>query len=53
MFYYVSSLIGPTAGTSLQRLRCRPGGGGTDCHIWAIEVCAAVKGMVFTQFTLA
>ena len=21
-------------------------------HIWAIEVCAAVKGMVFKQFTL-
>ena len=26
-----------------------PGG---YCHIWAIEVCAAVKGMVFKQFTL-
>ena len=22
------------------------------CHIWPIEVCAAVKGMVFKQFTL-
>ena len=22
------------------------------CHIWAIWVCAAVKGMVFKQFTL-
>ena len=22
------------------------------CHIWAIQVCAAVKGMVFKQFTL-
>ena len=22
------------------------------CHIWAIKVCAAVKGMVFKQFTL-
>ena len=21
--------------------------GGGDCHIWAIQVCAAVKGMVF------
>ena len=29
-----------------------PGGGGY-CHIWAIKVCAAVKGMVFKQFTLA
>ena len=27
-----------------------PGGG--YCHIWAIWVCAAVKGMVFKQFTL-
>ena len=26
-----------------------PGG---YCHIWAIRVCAAVKGMVFKQFTL-
>ena len=22
------------------------------CHIWAIKVCAAVKGMVFKQLTL-
>ena len=29
-----------------------PGGEGGYCHIWAIEVCAAVKGMVFKQFTL-
>ena len=28
------------------------GGGGKYCHIWAIWVCAAVKGMVFKQFTL-
>ena len=28
------------------------GGGEWDCHIWAIKVCAAVKGMVFMQFTL-
>ena len=27
-----------------------PGGG--YCHIWAIWGCAAVKGMVFKQFTL-
>ena len=27
-------------------------GGGAYCHIWAILVCAAVKGMVFKQFTL-
>ena len=27
-----------------------PGGG--YCHIWVIWVCAAVKGMVFKQFTL-
>ena len=34
-------------------LRCHglsPRGG--YCHIWAIWVCAAVKGMVFKQFTL-
>ena len=29
-----------------------PPGGGGYCHIWAIWVCAAVKGMVFKQFTL-
>ena len=29
----------------------RPGGGGY-CHIWAIWVCAAVKGMAVKQFTL-
>ena len=29
----------------------RPGGGGY-CHMWAIWVFAAVKGMVFKQFTL-
>ena len=29
------------------------GGGGVGyCHIWAIQVCAAVKAMVFKQFTL-
>ena len=27
-------------------------GGGGYCHIWAIEVCAAVKGINFKQFTL-
>ena len=26
--------------------------GGGYCHIWAIKLCAAVKGMVFEQFTL-
>ena len=25
---------------------------GGYCHMWAIYVCAAVKGMVFKQFTL-
>ena len=31
----------------------RPGGGGVGyCHIWAIWVCAAVKGMAVKQFTL-
>ena len=29
-----------------------PPGGGGYWHIWAIQVCAAVKGMVFMQFTL-
>ena len=30
-----------------------PGGGGRGyCHMWAIQVCAAVKGRVFKQFTL-
>ena len=28
------------------------GEGGGYCHMWAIYVCAAVKGMVFKQFTL-
>ena len=27
-------------------------GGGGYCDIWAVLVCAAVKGMVFKQFTL-
>ena len=36
---------------SVMTLTRTPGGGGY-CHIWAIEVCAAVKGMVFKQFTL-
>ena len=27
-------------------------GGTTICHIWAIQVSAAVKGMVFKQFTV-
>ena len=27
-------------------------GGGGYCHIWAIYVCAAVKDIVFKQFTL-
>ena len=31
----------------------RRGGGGAEyCHIWAIFVCAALKDMVFKQFTL-
>ena len=33
-----------------------PSGGvgvGCYCHKWAIKVCAAVKGMIFKQFTLA
>ena len=32
------------------RIGVEPGGG--YCHIWAIWACAAVKGMVFKQFTL-
>ena len=28
------------------------GGGGGYCHIWAINVCAGGKGMVFTQNTV-
>ena len=41
----------PYATTKLGgRLRARGGRG--YCHIWAIWVCAAVKGMVFKQFTL-
>ena len=35
-----------------QPLSITPPGGGGYCHIWAIWVCAAVKGMVFKQFTL-
>ena len=37
---------------SKTRKKNRPPGGGEYCHIWAIKVCAAVKGMVFKQFTL-
>ena len=29
-----------------------PGGGGGYSHMYAIWVCAAVKGMVFKQFSL-
>ena len=35
-----------------QRILHTPGGGGGYCPIWAIQVCAAVKGMVFKQFIL-
>ena len=41
-------LITPTQAGSTQN--AVPGGG--YCHILAIWVCAAVKGMVFKQFTL-
>ena len=37
----------------LERSILTPGGGkGEYCHIWDIQVCAAVKGMVFKQSTL-
>ena len=36
--------------TNRFQVAVHPGG---YCHIWAIQVCAAVKGMVFKQFTLA
>ena len=38
----------------VQALPSNPGGGqgGTAIVIWAILVCAAVKGIVFKQFTL-
>ena len=29
-----------------------PGGGGDTARIWALQVCAVMKGMVFKQFTL-
>ena len=29
-----------------------PGGGGDTAIIWALQVWAAMKGMVFKQFTL-
>ena len=35
--------------TNFQPIRSRGGG---YCHVWAIYVCAAVKGMVFKQLTL-
>ena len=50
-----------TKETNLNQQKPRRGVGGTAiyglypggyCHIWAIQVCAAVKGMVFKQFTL-
>ena len=39
----------------VKRVNKRPwvgGGDGGYCRIWAIWECAAVKGMVFMQFTL-
>ena len=47
-------LISPLSfqGFSLLVLRENIPGGGGYCHIWAIWVYAAVKGMVFKQFTL-
>ena len=33
-------------------LKVPEGGGGGYCHIWALWVCAAEKGMVFKQFAL-
>ena len=33
-------------------MRAPGGGGGGYRHIWAIQVYAAVKGMVLKQFTL-
>ena len=45
------TLAGPY-GMPLTRIpKLTPGGGGYY-HIWAIQVCAAVKGMVFKHFTL-
>ena len=44
------------SGWDLGHLVAHGGGrGGTagDCHVWAIYVCAPVKGMVFKEFTLA
>ena len=35
-----------------ERLNCLRAREAGYCHIWAIEVCAAVNGMVFKQFTL-
>ena len=29
------------------------GGGGEDCHIWAIQIFAALRGMVFKQYQLS
>ena len=30
----------------------KPPGGGGYCHVWALLLCAAVRGMVFKQFTV-
>ena len=38
--------------TKVQGLVAYVLGGGGYYHIWAIKVCAAVKGMVFKRFTL-
>ena len=40
LFYYIPYFFGYKLG------------GGGYCQIWAIWVCAAVKGIVFKQFTL-
>ena len=47
------SIIMPETAKLVKRMSTKKcAGGGGYCHIWAIEVCAAVKGMVFKQFTL-
>ena len=46
------SITSPSVANFDIKLEAQRGRGGVYCHIWAIYVCAAVKGMVSKQFTV-
>ena len=51
-FHYSGTKKTVPVNNALSELRGCLSRGGVYCRIWAIQVCAAVKGMVFKQFTL-